>query len=47
MGGEVHGLRATAIGSKRGVHVVCVCAEEDWRKLRGAYGRVIRSIKRG
>jgi hypothetical protein len=47
MGGEVHGLRATAIGSKRGVHVVCVCAEEDWRKIRGAYGRVIRSVKRG
>ena len=47
LGGAVHGYRATVIGNKRGVHVVCVCAEEDWRKLRGAYGRVIRSIKRG
>lgn len=46
-GSSVHGYRVTAIGSKRGVHAVCVCAEADWPKLRRIYDRVIRSIKRG
>lgn len=46
-GGAVHGLRATAIGSKRGVHVVCVCGEADWPKLKRVYNRVIKSVKRG
>ena len=47
LGGAVHGYRATAIGHKRGVHVICVCDEADWKRMKPAFGHVLATLKRG
>ena len=46
-GGALHGYRATAIGHKMGVHVVCVCNESDWTTLKPAFDHVLTTLRRG
>lgn len=45
--GEVHGYRATAIGNKMGVHVICVCEEADWPAMKPAFDHVLGTLARG
>lgn len=45
--GAIHGYRATAIGHKRGVHLVCVCPEADWPAMKPAFDHVLGTLSRG
>lgn len=45
--GAVHGYRALAIGHKMGVHVVCVCSEDDWPAMKPAFDHVLGTLSRG
>lgn len=47
LSGKVHGYRATAIGHKLGVHVICVCPESDWKRMKPGFGHVLATLKRG
>jgi hypothetical protein len=47
LGGKVRGYRATALGAKTQVTVVCTCPPGDWDALEPAFARVITSIGPG
>ena len=47
IGAPIHGYRATAIGHKMGVHVVCTCSESDWTTLKPAFDHVLATLDRG
>lgn len=45
--GSIHGYRATVIGHKMGVHVICICPESDWAVMKPAFDHVLGTLARG
>lgn len=45
--GNVHGYRATIMGTERAIYVKCQAPEKDWKLVDAAFKRVIGSIGAG
>lgn len=46
-GKKMHGLRTTILSGERRVTVTCSCPEDDWKTLRPAFSKVLKSMKSG
>jgi hypothetical protein len=47
MTGDVHGYRATIMGTERAIYVTCQAPEKDWKLVDAAFKRVIGSLAPG
>lgn len=47
MSGDVHGYRATIMGTERAIYVTCQASEKDWKLVDAAFKRVIGSVGPG
>jgi len=45
--GDVHGYRATIMGTERAIYVTCQASEKDWKLVDAAFKRVIGSVGPG
>jgi hypothetical protein len=46
LGGKLHGYRATALSTNKGVHVTCICSEKNWKTLQPAFDEILNSLGR-
>jgi hypothetical protein len=47
MAGDVHGYRATIMGTERAIYVTCRASEKEWKVVDAAFKRVIGSVGPG
>jgi len=44
---KVHGYRTSILSSKRGITIICQCAETDWAALQPAFDRILDAVTLG
>ena len=47
IGTKLHGYRATALTTNKGVHILCHCTEANWKTLQPAFDEIILSLGYG
>lgn len=47
LGGKVFGYRATLLGGDRRINVICKCPPSNWKALKPAFEKVVKSVRTG
>lgn len=47
IGTKLHGYRATALTTNKGVHILCQCTEANWKTLQPAFDEILVSLAYG